>query len=363
MRIAHTESSAGWGGQELRILSEAEGLRARGHEVTIVAPRSHRIFAEALARALPTADVPIARKNVRGVMQLRRWLAKHPIEVVNTHSSTDSWLAAIACKALSRAPALVRTRHISAPVPRDPATRWLYTQAAKRVVTTGEALRAQLVAANGFPAERIVSVPTGIDSAVFAPGDRREARRATSLPEDWMLIGMVATLRSWKGHRYLLEAFAQLPAERLGLVIVGGGPQREALETQVKGLGLGGRVWMPGDQQNVVPWLRSLDIFALPSYANEGVPQALVQAMMMALPCVTTAVGAISEAALAGETALIVKPQDSHDLARALKQLIDDTALRAQLGVAARAHCERHFSYSAMLDRMEAIFRDAASSS
>jgi glycosyltransferase involved in cell wall biosynthesis len=360
MHIAHTEASQGWGGQEIRILSESEGMRARGHHVSVVAPASARIHQEAQRRGLDAVDLPIGRKRVSGVLALRRWLARNRVDVINTHSSTDSWLTALACATLSAPPPIVRTRHVSVPVPNNWPTRWLYTGATRRIVTTGATLRQQLIDDNRFPAERIVSVPTGISAERFAPGDRVAARAATKLPADWTLIGIVATLRSWKGHRFLIEAFAKLEGEKLGLVIVGGGPQREALEALVAERGLAERVWMPGDQADVLPWLQALDIFALPSYANEGVPQALVQAMMVGLACVTTDIGAIPEVARDGETALVAKPQDADDLARGLKQLIDDAPLRARLGEAAREYCVRNFGYEAMLDRMEAVFRDVS---
>jgi len=62
MHIVHTESSQGWGGQEIRILSESEGLRARGHRVTVIAPASARVHQEAQRRGIETADLPLARK-------------------------------------------------------------------------------------------------------------------------------------------------------------------------------------------------------------------------------------------------------------------------------------------------------------
>src|SRR5213075_406871 len=114
-----------------------------------------------------------------------------------------------------------------------------------------------------------------------------------------------ATLRSWKGHRYLLEA---LPDGAM-LVIVGDGPQREALAERVAALNIQSKVIFAGNQRDVVPWMQALDVFALPSYANEGVPQALVQAMLVGLPCVTTHVGSIDELAIEGETALVVLPE------------------------------------------------------
>ncbi len=202
------------------------------------------------------------------------------------------------------------------PIAKNAATRWLYTGATRHIVTTGETLRRQLIDENRFPPERLTSVPTGIDARRFAPGDRAAARGATGLPADRTLIGIVATLRSWKGHRFLIDAFARLEGERLGLVIVGGGPQREAIEAQVASLGLGDRVVLAGDQADVLPWLQALDVFALPSYANEGVPQALVQAMLCGLACVTTGIGAIPEAARDGETAVVVPPQDVEALAQ-----------------------------------------------
>jgi len=361
MHIVHTEASHGWGGQEIRILSEAEGMRARGHRVTLIAPASARIHGEAAARGLDAVDLPIGRKRPGGVLALRRWLGANAVDVVNTHSSTDSWLAALACRTLARAPAIVRTRHVSTPVPGNRATRWLYTVATRHIVTTGEALRRTLIEANGFPADQITSVPTGMPAGRFAPGDRAAARAATGLPADRTIVGIVATLRDWKGHQYLLEAMAQLAGgDRVGLAIVGDGPQHAALAARIRELGLDGRVWMPGDQRDVVPWLRSFDVFALPSYASEGVPQALVQAMLCGLACVTTGAGAIGEAAIDGETALVVPPRDADALARAIDRLVADAALRARLGAAARAHCVARFGYEAMLDRMEAVFRKAA---
>ncbi|OGA16864.1 MAG: glycosyl transferase family 1 [Betaproteobacteria bacterium RIFCSPLOWO2_12_FULL_63_13] len=359
MRILHTESSCGWGGQELRILDESRGMVGRGHTVTIAAPVESRLLAEARRRGLEAIDLPIARKSPRGVLSLYRWLRNHPVDVINTHSSTDSWLTAVACAISGRTAAIVRTRHISAAVPENRATRWLYVSATHHVVTTGEALRRQLIDVNGFPADRVTSVPTGVDTRRFAPGERAAARRALDLPPRAFLLGIVATLRSWKGHRYLLETFATIARGDCMLVIVGDGPQRANIESQIAELNLADRVIMAGNQSDVLPWLHAIDLFVLPSYANEGVPQALVQAMLCALPCVTTDVGSIGEAARDGETALVVPARDVVALGQALQRLIGSEELRNALGRAARAHCENRFSVAQMLDRMEDLFQDA----
>ena len=359
MRVLHTESSCGWGGQEIRILDEAQGMSSRGHEVGIVAPRESRIYEAALERGVRVEPLPIARKDLSGLLAMRRWLKAHSVDVVNSHSSTDSWLAALACATLARAPALVRTRHVSAAIPDNLPTRWLYRRATRHVVTTGEALRLQLLRDNGLAPERVTSVPTGIDTERFVPGDREAARRLTGLPSGRRLIGIVATLRSWKGHRYLIEAVDGLPSD-VGLVIVGDGPQRRNIESSIRERGMAERVWLAGNQRDVLPWLQSLDVFALPSYANEGVPQALLQAMLCGLPCVTTTAGSIGEIARNGATAIVVAAEDVADLRRGLEKALGDAELGTRLGRAARAHCAENFGAQTMLDRMEQVFKNAA---
>lgn len=360
MKILHTEASAGWGGQELRILAEMQGLRARGHVLELAAPAAARIHGEAAALGFRVHDVPIGRKSLRGLLAMHRLLRTEHYDVVNTHSSTDSWLVALANTLPGVDVPLVRTRHISAPVSHNRATRWLYNRASAALVTTGEKLREELLQVNGFRDVPIRSVPTGIDPARFQPADAALARAELELPP-LFTIGIVATLRSWKGHRFLVDAFAQLRAQgrSVQLLIVGDGPARDPLQAQVAQLGLGGAVHFTGHDPRPERWFRAIDLFALPSYANEGVPQALMQAMMAGLPCVTTLVGAIGEIARDGETAVIVPPQDPQALAAALARLMDDPLLRGELGAAARRFALQHCTLEAMCDAMEEVFADA----
>ncbi|MGH8851269.1 MAG: glycosyltransferase family 4 protein [Casimicrobiaceae bacterium] len=359
MRIVHTEASLGWGGQEIRILTEAAGMMSRGHQVELACPREARIFAEAPRFGVPATALPIGRKRPYGVLALRRFLASRQADAVNSHSSTDSWLAALASRSLPRAPPLVRTRHISAAVPGDALTRWLYTRATAQIVTTGEAIRAQLIRDVGVSAARVCSIPTGIDPALFAPADRDHARAALGLPAGVPLIGIVATLRSWKGHRVLVDALPLLARRDAQLVIVGDGPQREALRAQAGALGLRERVRFAGNRHDVARWLAAFDVFALPSYANEGVPQALLQAMLVALPCVTTDAGAIGEAAIAEHTAVVVAKENAVALAAGIDRLLSDQPLARRIAAAGRERVLSRFSFAAMLDRMEAVFRRA----
>jgi glycosyltransferase involved in cell wall biosynthesis len=127
----------------------------------------------------------------------------------------------------------------------------------------------------------------------------------------------------------------------------------------VQARGLESLVDMRGNQNDVIPFLHAFDCFALPSYANEGVPQAILQAMGCGVPVVTTDAGAIGEVAQHQRTALVVAREDSRALAAALADVMlqhDRAAARARQ---ARALIESGHSLGFMLDRMEQVFAAA----
>jgi glycosyltransferase involved in cell wall biosynthesis len=358
LKILHTESSLGWGGQEIRILTEAQALAKRGHEVILGSPTSARIYQAAPKYGLATRAIPMEKKRIGGLMAARALLRSERFDVVNTHSSTDAWLFALAAASMGdSAPPIVRTRHISSAIPANRASRWLYAKSSAHIATTGEALRLQVIEQTGAFPERVTNVPTGIDLTRYAKRDKAAARAATGLPADAFVFGVVATLRGWKGHQYLLDAFAPLASDSTRLVIVGDGPQRENLGNRVAELGLQDRVTFAGNRDDVEQWLASFDVFCLPSYANEGVPQALMQAMAAGLPVVTTPVGAIGEIVSDGETGLMVNPKDADSLRAAMQRIQSDDALRAMLAQQGWERAQERFGTERMADRMEAIFK------
>ena len=96
MKILHTEASQGYGGQELRIVNEAKGMIERGHDVHLVCPPDAQIAGLARERGIPVELLGIGKKKPSGVLAMRRWIKVNRPDVINTHSSTDSWLVALA---------------------------------------------------------------------------------------------------------------------------------------------------------------------------------------------------------------------------------------------------------------------------
>mgnify|MGYP001549629669 FL=1 len=363
LKVIHTESSCGWGGQEIRILTESQGMIERGHEVSIICPPHAPIYAEAKERGIPVYPLPITKKTLKGLLATINYLKKTPVDVVNTHSSTDSWMVALAKLFSCRKFAIVRTRHVSAPINKHFTTKWLYTKAAKHIVTTGVKLKETLIKDNGYPAHMLTSIPTGIDTSIFKPGDKQTARSELTLPQDKTIIGILATMRTWKGHKYLIDAIAQLTKsknrEDIHLLVVGDGPQRENLEKQIAEVGIKDITTMPGNQKNPYLWLQAMDIFTLPSYANEGVPQGLMQAMLTKLPVISTPVGSITEIIEHEKTGLIINPEDTIALKNAISSLLDSPESAGKLAAAGYEFGLKNFSKELMVEKMEQIFHEA----
>ena len=365
MRILHTECSRGWGGQELRILAEACGMAGRGHEVWLAAPPESRIAGAADARGIPVVSVGFRRPwGLGDVAVLRRTIGRLGIQVLNTHSSWDAWIGGLAGRLAGTGVRVIRTRHLSTPIPRTRSSRLLYLRLADHVVTTGEAIRQRMIEENGFPEYRIASVVTGVDLTHFRP--RREAsavRHDLRLPVSVPVVGTVSTIRSWKGHLDLLEAIASLRSGRdVRGLLVGDGPYAEVVRSRVRELRLEGAIVMPGQREDVADLLSAMDVFAFPSTANEGVPQAVLQAMVLRRPVVAAQVGGIPEVVRDGETGILVPARDPSALARGIGRALDDAPAVERWVTAAADLVRGEYTVEAMLDKMDAIYHKVRAS-
>lgn len=363
LRLCHLESSEGWGGQEIRVLTEAAGLRERGHEVAIICRPGGVLASRVREAGLPLIldRMPFAHDPRTMARMVGHFHRLRP-QVVVTHSSVDSWCAGVVARLL-RLP-VVRMRHLSVAVGPRSASRFVYRSLCDAVITTGEAIRDHLIREVGLPSEKVVSIPTGIDTARFDPhkADARKVRKAFGIPADAPLAGMVAVLRDWKGHRFFLEAMAEvrrrIPTAR-GL-IAGDGPQRANIERRCRELDLDGVVTLIGHREDVPDVLAALDVVVSASTGAEGVPQTLLQALAMERPVVATAVGAVAEVIRDGETGCLVPPNDSSRLAKAIGlALHDPRSLRAQALAGARL-VRAHWGIERMLDQVERIYSRVA---
>lgn len=353
--ILHTEWSDGWGGQERRIHAEMLGMQRRGHKVLLAARPGSILARQAAAGGIAVEFVDFAGKfDLSSILRLKAIIAREGVQIVNTHSGIDSWVGALAARLAGVK--LVRTRHLNLPLQR----RWynFVHFMAHRIVTCGAAMRSNLIKAHGFPADQLVSIPTGIDFSRFAPTKARDAMRAElGLAPACFVILMVAVIRGVKRHEVALRAFAGLLQEQPDavLLLAGDGPMQADMERLSAELGMAGKVRFLGQRSDIPDLLQAADAVLLTS-RSEGVPQAITQALGLGKPVVATAVGGVPELVIDGETGLLV-PSERPDLtAQALLRLAREPELAARLSQGARAHARQHYSLEAMLDATERLY-------
>jgi glycosyltransferase involved in cell wall biosynthesis len=359
-RILHSESSLGWGGQEVRVLAELEWMRAQGHWVALAAPPASQIAKR--ARDAGITFYPLRTHKALllfEVVRLAGWLIKNRVEIVNTHSSNDGWLAGLAARMAGCI--LIRSRHIEVDYPNRFWSGVAFGFLPHHVITTSQKIADRLVAELGLSPERVSCIATGVDLARFNPEVPGKLREELGLAPEVALVGMISVLRSWKGHATFLDAAARLLADgkrRIHFIIAGDGPAREEWTQFIKQEPWKGYVTLLGHRADVPNVLASLDVLVLPSYAHEGIPQIILQAQTMARPVVATTIGGIPEVVENGVTGLLVAPRDSEALAEKIGAILDDAGLATRLGQAARVHIERGFSLDAMGERLLKLYAE-----
>ena len=352
LTVLHTEASTGFGGQEIRIIAEAQWLRCHGWEALIVAQPGSRLADEARAASLPVAVVPMRSAfDPRALLALRRLIRERHVDLVHTHSSVDSWLGGLAGRSL-RVP-VVRSRHVSIAIPRR---RALVYRLAHRVITSGQAV-ADVVARAGIPRERIVPVTPGIDTTRFHPGVSGAGVRA-ELALAGPAVGLVANIRGSKGHAYFLEAAREvvraMPTARF--LIVGDGIGFDDVRRRVREMDLERVVLMTGFRRDVPEVLAALDVLVLPSIRSEAASQVIPQALAVGTPVVATDVGGNPELVRDRETGRLVPPADGPALAAAILDLLRDPAGARALVARGQARVLAEHSLDAAMGRTTGVY-------
>lgn len=357
MRILHTESSRGWGGQEIRILREAQGMRERGHHVILAVNKGGGLIPRAKEAGFLVYELPFTKPSAcKTILSLMNIIKAHQIDIVNTHSSLDAWLGGIAARITKRK--IIRTRHLSTPIRAGLNSKLLYRSLADFVVTTSSPILSTICQQAGLPHARLQCIPTGIDPQGLKadPLKAAEFRAALKIESNDILVGTACFVRSWKGILDLLQAAVLLKERKeIKWVIVGGG-HVDDYRCKVAEMGLENIVTFTGHLETPFSAIRAMDIFVLLSTAHEGVSQASLQAAFLERPLVTTTIGGLPEVCLDTKTGFVVPPFSPESVAKAVGTLADNASLRCQFGSNGRRHVEENFTFQRTLDEMEKVY-------
>ncbi|RKE21786.1 glycosyltransferase [Streptomyces sp. TLI_171] len=367
MTILHVSQPVD-GGVARVVVDLVRGQRSAGCRVLVACPSGGRLAREAAAAGARVLDWPAERSpgpsTAGETWRLRRILRRTEPDVLHLHSAKaglagrlaargglptvfqpHAWSFAAVDGALAAA-SLRWERH---------ATRW-----ARTVLCVSERERADGEAAGLLADWRVV--PNGVDLEHFAPADpasRRAARMTLGLDQSDPLAVCVGRLCRQKGQDVLLDAWAKVQAARpeSRLVLVGGGPDAEALAEQVRGLPEPSRVRMVGDVADPRLWLAAADLAVLPS-RWEGMALAPLEAMACGRPVLLTDVPGARECLPPAERGRSVVPVgDSGAMAERLVEFLGDRIECERRGAEARAHVADHHDIRGTIQQVAAIYR------
>ncbi len=359
------------GGLE-RVVVDLVNCAGPGFDPFIVCLETSGPMAEELRRPATPVVLMNRKPGFRPwlAVPLSRELRARGARIVHTHNTAAGFYGALAAR-LAGLP-VVHTKHgqnLSGGNQR--AVNRLAYLLTDRVVAVSESAR-ELARSEGARPDRLSIIDNGVDIARFVDRakQRSEARSRIGVPDGELVVGTVGRLAAVKNQRMLIESAgdaATKSGQRIVLVIVGDGPEKERLAAAAQAAPPGLRVVLAGAQR-AEEWLPAFDVFALSS-DSEGLPIALLEAMACGVPAIVTAVGAMLEVVDHGRAGLVVQPGDRAALAEAIAALCRDAGRRAALAEAALHRVqERHGAermardYEALYRRLLGLTRDSDSS-
>jgi glycosyltransferase involved in cell wall biosynthesis len=305
------------------------------------------------------------KADLRVLPRLVDLVRREGIDLIQTHMDLADYYGAAAARLTGRHLVSIRQNadefRTRRTWKRPPflALEHLSYAAADAVVAVSEGLVDFLAKAEGLPRHKTIVVPNGVDETLAARApEQAAARRALGLEAPGPILGTVGRLAEQKGQLYLLQAFPAVLRERseARLVLAGEGPERPRLEEEARRLGIDGRTIFLGHRDDIPTVLAALDLFAFPSLW-EGMPMALLEAMLLERPVVAARGVGVDEVVTDGVHGLLVEPRDAAGTARALLRLLRDPGEAARLGEAARRRVLDRYSLGRVANEFDRLYR------
>ncbi|MBF0220069.1 MAG: glycosyltransferase [Gammaproteobacteria bacterium] len=360
MKVMHLTLSDGVGGLELYLLRSVAALSQAGHEVVaVVAPGTllqQRLRAMSLPFLLLTSS--FYRLPLLAAWRLARLLEEQQIDILHLHWAKDLLLGVLAKRLSKRPVRLVFTRQMMLTRPkRDIYHRFLYRHVDLYLTITQQLTE---LAQQFLPLakRRIQTLYYGVEAPLpLTPAQRQQWRQQLGAAEEGQfLVGLVGRLEASKGQHLLLQAVAALAGEFPQLHLCFIGPQMNShyldeLQQLAQHLGVSGQVTFYGAHPNPVALMAAFEVLVLAS-KEETFGLVLIEAMRAGVAVIGSHAGGVPEIIDEGENGLTFHPAAADDLARQLRRLLLDTALRQRLATAGQAKADRCFNHELHYQRL-----------
>ena len=352
MRICHVLARLDVGGLENGVVNLCNGIDRTRFVPFICCLRAGGPMAQRLAPdvAVHVLSFPGGAYPFR-FLRLARYFRRTRPDVVHTHSWGQGSFDGILAARVAGVPTIVNGEHGTFFTRRHQVhlQRFL-SRRCSTTLSVSHAHEQQVVEVLGISPERIRVIHNGVDTARFSGAyDTRalvaELRRTSGVPvgQGAFVIGCVGRLAKVKNQQLLVRAAAWLQRngapDAFVVVVVGSGPDLQALRQLAADLGVERRVEFAGERRDVPELLSLMNVLVLPSETGmEGLPNAVLEAMASGVPVVSTPSVGVSEVITDGRTGCVLLSDDPAELGAALRRFVERPADARAMGAAARAH-------------------------
>lgn len=367
LRVLHLHSSFDPGGKEMRAVQLINAFGPQlAHSIVSAVPGAlgaARLIDQAIPVDYPEFPALTGMPFPRRLQQLAQAMLGYDLVLTYNWGAMDAVLAHTAFAEVLKLPPLV---HHEDGFNQDEAARlkWhrnLYRRVAlfraQRLVVPSQRLEHVARTAWKQPAAMVRRIPNGIPVFAYGRKPRPDALPRVIKHPGELWLGTLAGLRAVKNLPRLVRAFAALP-ENWQLVILGEGPEREAIRAEAVRLGVGHRVHLPGHVARPAEVMGLFDLFALSS-DSEQFPISIVEAMASGLAIAAPRVGDVEAMVAGANRRFLAPPGDETALADALAELAADAGLRAAVGAANRARAEADYDEAVMIAAYRNLYAGA----
>jgi glycosyltransferase involved in cell wall biosynthesis len=358
------------GGAQKVLLDQAGWFHVQGHKVSAVFFYDKENLRERWQSnaAFPIINLEAFRKGAGALTNafsligglFRLWkLIRHEKPQVVEMFTHDSNMLVLPLAWLAGVPVRIPTHHgiiDGFPRWRERIHAWMVNHLSNGIVTVSD-LTMKKALEEGIQKDKISVIPNGISPVNLTEAYRSEIRRQIGAGENDVVLLSVGRLVYQKAHEYLVSAMPAVlkEASNVKAGICGDGLLRAELETQIQSLGLEKEITLFGMQANVTKYLAAADVFVLPS-RWEGLPIALLEAMSAGLPVIATRVEGVDEVVEEGVQGVLVKPESTEELVKAILQLSKDATQRHRMGDAARLRVLERYTVDSMCEQYLTLF-------
>jgi glycosyltransferase involved in cell wall biosynthesis len=294
------------------------------------------------------------------ITQIRQYIRQYEIDILHCHQYSPYVYGVLA--ALGTKAEVIFTEHgrfyPDIRKRKRVLANYCLNKITAQITAISEATRNALAMYENFPLQRIKVIYNGIEPIGMERG-RNNHRAEFGIPEQAFVLGTIARLDPIKNHAMMIRALKRVQEQlpETYLVIVGDGPERQAIFDIAHQAGVAEYLVLPGFRTDVQQFYHIFDLFLLTSW-SEGTAMTLLEAMCCSLPCIVTKVGGNPEIVTENETGLIVDCNDDRQLAKQILHLLNDSNQRFRMGEQANRRFHDKFTAVIMAMQYERLYNN-----